>query len=105
MIRWMLAGVALASFAPTVGAQSHPGKVFARYNKPLRSMTLDLDTGTITRGPKVSNRKGNTVVDFDNNDLGGFVGVDTGNGFCKWIDSGVKGTGAGRTAVPTPTAT
>ena len=94
----MLAGAALALFGAATSAQSQSGKVFARYNKPLRSMTLDLDTGTITRGPKVTNRKGNTVVDFNNNDLGGFVGVDTGNGFCKWIDSAVKGTGAGLTA-------
>jgi hypothetical protein len=86
-------------FGATSSAQSQSGKVFARYNKPLKSVSLDLDTGTITRGPQVSNRLlEGTVIDFDNNDLGGFVGVDTGNGFCKWIDSGVKGTGLGRTA-------
>jgi hypothetical protein len=94
----MLAGAALALFGAASSAQSQSGKVFARYNKPLKSVTLDLDTGTITRGPSVSNRAATTVTDFDNNDLGGFVGVDTGNGFCKWIDSAVKGTGAGRTA-------
>jgi len=94
----LLAGAALALFGAASSAQSQSGKVFARYNKPLKSATLDLDTGTITRGPTVTNRKGTTVTDFDNNDLGGFVGVDTGNGFCKWIDSAVKGTGAGRTA-------
>jgi len=94
----MLAGAALALFGAATSAQSHSGKVFARYNKPLKSLSLDLDTGTITHGPKVSNRKGNTVVDFNNNDLGGFVGVDTGNGFCRWIDSAVKGTGSGLTA-------
>ncbi len=94
----ILAGAALALFGAATSAQSQSGKVFARYNKPLKSVTLDLDTGTITRGPSVSNRVGATVTDFDNNDLGGFVGVDTGNGFCKWIDSAVKGTGLGRTA-------
>jgi len=94
----LLAGAALALFGAASSAQSQSGKVFARYNKPLKSATLDLDTGTITRGPKVTNRKGTTVSDFDNNDLGGFVGVDSGNGFCKWIDSAIKGTGAGRTA-------
>jgi hypothetical protein len=72
-------------------AQSQSGKVFARYNKPLRSVSLDLDTGTITRGPIVNDRVGTTTIDFDNNDLGGFVGVDTGNGFCEWFDAGVKG--------------
>jgi len=85
-------------FGAATSAQSQSGKVFARYNKPLKSVTLDLDTGTITRGPQVTNRKGTTLLDFDNNDLGGFVGVDTGSSFCKWIDAGVKGTGTGRTA-------
>jgi outer membrane lipoprotein SlyB len=94
----LLVGAALALCGAATSAQTQSGKVFARYNKPLKSLTLDLGTGTLTRGPKVTNRKGNTVTDFDNNDLGGFVGVDTGNGFCLWIDPAVKGTGAGRTA-------
>jgi len=95
----MLVGAALALFGAASSAQSQSGKVFARYNKPLKSYTLDLETGTLTRGPQVSNNRTLlTVTDFDNNDLGGFVGVDTGNGFCKWIDSAVKGTGLGRTA-------
>jgi hypothetical protein len=94
----LLVGAALALFGAATSAQSEPGKAFARYNKPLRSLTLDLATGTITRGSKATNRKGNTITDFDNLDLGGFVGVDSGNGFCRWIDAGVKGTGAGRTA-------
>ena len=88
----ILAGAALALFGATSSAQSQSGKVFARYNKPLKSATLDLATGTITRGPAVNNRLCTTVVDFGNNDLGGFVGVDTGAGFCEWFDSGVKGT-------------
>jgi len=94
----MLAGAALALFGAATSAQSQSGKVFARYNKPLKSLTLDLGTGTISRGPKVTNRTARTIIDFDNNDLGGFVGVDTGDGFCLWIDSAVKGTDAGRTA-------
>jgi hypothetical protein len=73
-------------------------KVFARYGKPLKSAVLDLSTGTLTRGPALANRKGSTVIDFDNLDFSGFSGVDTGNGFCRWMDAGVKGTGAGRTA-------
>jgi hypothetical protein len=94
----MLAGAALALFSATSSAQSQSGKVFARYNKPLKSATLDLATGTVTRGPAVNNRGAATIVDFDNNDLGGFVGVDTGGGFCEWFDAGVKGTGTGQTA-------
>jgi len=94
----MLAGAALASFAATFSAQTPSGKVFARYTKPLRAMTLDMDSGTLIRGPRVTDRKGTTVVDFDNLDLGGFVGVETGGGFCRWMEAAVKGTGAGLTA-------
>jgi hypothetical protein len=56
-----------------------PGKNFARY-PPLRSVTRDLETGTLTalRGPEQLA----TCNDFPNIDLGGFVGVDTGNKFC-----------------------
>jgi len=82
---------ALALFAATSNAQSQSGKVFARYNKPLKSATLDLATGTITHGAVVNNRAPTTTVDFANNDLGGFVGVDTGGGFCEWFNAGVKG--------------
>lgn len=87
----ILAGAALALFGASSSAQSQSGKVFARYNKPLESVSLDLATGTITRGPAVNDRVGTTIVDFNNNDLGGFVGVDTGGGFCEWFDAGVKG--------------
>jgi len=89
-----LAG-ALALLAVTSGAQSHSGRVFSRYNKALKSATLDLATGTITHGAVVGNRAPTTIVDFANNDLGGFVGVDSGNGFCEWFDAGVKGQGNG----------
>lgn len=87
-----LAGAALALLGASANAQSQAsGKVFSRYNKPLKSVSLDLATGTITRGPAVNNRSATTTVDFNNNDLGGFVGVDTGNGFCEWFDAAVKG--------------
>lgn len=88
----ILAGAALALFGASASAQSQAsGKVFSRYNKPLKSVSLDLATGAITRGPAVNNRAATTTVDFNNNDLGGFVGVDTGNGFCEWFDAAVKG--------------
>jgi hypothetical protein len=73
------------------GAQSQAGKVFARQNKPLEHVTLDLATGTVTRGPSVRERAGATIADFTNIDLGGFIGIDTGNGLCEWIDAGTKG--------------
>lgn len=63
---------------------------------PLRAHTLDLGTGTLTRGPRVHDRTAATVVDFDNNDLGGFLGVDSGNGFCEWFDSATKGFAGNR---------
>lgn len=88
----MLAGAALALFGAASSAQSQSGKIFTRVNKPLKSATLDLATGTMTRGPAVNNRAATTVVDFFNTDLGGFVGVDTGAGFCEWFDAGVKGS-------------
>jgi len=88
----ILAGAALALFGASATAQTQAtGKVFSRYNKPLQSVSLDLATGTISRGPAVNNRAATTTVDFNNNDLGGFVGVDTGNGFCEWFDAAVKG--------------
>ena len=85
------AGAALAMLGSSASAQSHSGKVFARYNKPLKSASLDLATGTVTRGPALNNRAGTTVADFTNIDLGGFIGVDTGGGACEWIDAGTKG--------------
>jgi hypothetical protein len=73
-------------------------KVFSRLGKPLKSATLDQATGTIIRGPRITNRSSsNTTTSFDNNDLSGFVGCDTGSGFCEWFDAAVKGTYAGRT--------
>ena len=84
--------------APIRGPGTQSGKILARYNKPLKSATLDLATGTITRGPTIVNRGSSpTTTSFDNIDLSGFTGVDTGGGFCKWFDAAVKGTYAGRT--------
>jgi hypothetical protein len=84
-----LVSLALVLLAAVPSAQS--GMVYRRVSKPQRSATLDLSTGTVTVGPRVSNRAGTTVVDFDNSDLGGFVGTDTGGGFCEWFDAGQKG--------------
>src|SRR5439155_9703831 len=72
-------------------AQSHPGKVFMRTGKPLKNVTLDLSTGTVSHLPVVHNKAATTTIDFYNNDLGGFVGIDTGNSFCEWFDAGTKG--------------
>ena len=88
----ILAGAALASFGAVSTAQQS-SKV-ARYTKPLKTVSLDMSTGTITRGAQAGNKALVTVDDFPNVDLGGFVGVDTGSGACEWIDAGTKGSNA-----------
>jgi len=98
LVRLGSCALVLASLAAVDQAQSSPSRTtFARYGRPLRSATLDLGTGTVTRAPVPRDRSASTVVDFANNDLGGFTGVDSGNGFCEWIQAGTKG-GAGNTS-------
>src|SRR5262245_7640072 len=86
---WMVPMIATA-VAATAGAQSssHLVRVSA---KPLERVTLDLATGAITRGPHVEERSGTVVVDFDNLDVAGYFGVDTGGGLFEWLDAGTKG--------------
>jgi len=86
----LLLVVALTFLGVSVTAQSHPGK-FLRCNRPLRSASLDLATGMVTRGPAARDRSGTTIADFTNLDVSSFVGVDTGGGACEWIDAGTKG--------------
>ena len=82
----LVTALSLLALAPAAqGAQ------IRRAPQRLRSVHLDLGTGLLTRGPTVSNRTATTVADFSNVDLGGFTGVDSGNGFCEWFDAGVKG--------------
>jgi len=78
----------LVLLGTTSSAQSHAGKAIKRYDKPLKTVTLDLETGVITRAPAVGNKTVPTCSNFDNADLGGFVGVDTGNKFCEWFCAG-----------------
>lgn len=84
----LLAGVALALFGATAGAQS--GKIYKSPNKTMKSAQLNMATGTITRGAAVQNRVGTTVQDF-NNGPGFGIGIDTGAGFCEWYTVGIKG--------------
>ena len=81
--------VLIALLASSPGAQQ--GRKIARYTGQLRPVTLDLETGTITRGASSTPKALATVSDFPNLDLNGFVGVDTGGGACEWIGHGVKG--------------
>jgi hypothetical protein len=90
----ILAGAALAMLGSASAQSVSTGKAFSRINKPLKSASLDLATGTVTRGPVSNNRGGNTIADFQNLDLNGFIGVDTGGGACKWFSAGLKGSGS-----------
>ena len=76
--------------AGSIGAQSRSGRNFVRYNRPLDRAHFDLETGTVVRGPTGSECL-NTVSDFVNLDLAGFVGVDTGGGNIRWFDAGIGG--------------
>jgi hypothetical protein len=94
----ILASAALL-FAGAASAQTQGQKSsFRRYTGPLNTVNLDLESGVITRGPVVNDRATSTVSVFNNNDLGGFVGVDTGNCGCEWYDAGVKSTSMGESS-------
>ena len=73
------------------------GGLYRRTTKPLYSVSLDLENGQITRGPKVREKGFSTCSSFNNNDFSGFVGVDSGPtgafGPCEWIDAGIKSGG------------
>jgi hypothetical protein len=95
----ILAGAALAVLGATAGAQSQKTKLFKRAGASVRQATLDLGTGTYTRGPAVHNRGGTTVADFQNLDAFdgsgfGWLSVDTGAGSCRWFSSAAKGAAA-----------
>lgn len=95
----ILAGAALAVLGATAGAQSQKTKLFKRAGASVRQATLDLGTGTYTRGPAVHNRGGTTVADFQNLDAFdgsgfGWLSVDTGAGSCRWFSSASKGAAA-----------
>lgn len=87
----ILAGAALLCTGAAASAQkSGDGPVYRRVTEPLRPVTLNLQTGTLTRGPRVQNKVAVTCSSFNNNDFSGFVGVDTGNNQCEWWDQALK---------------
>jgi hypothetical protein len=91
-----VAGVVLLGVSSAQNASN--GKVFARLNSPLKSASIDLATGTITRGPRTVDRGGTTIADFQNLDFNGFTGVDTGGGACKWFCAALKGSGSNQSS-------
>src|SRR5262245_18936071 len=96
MLRSSIAFLCFVLTGSAALVQSSGSKVFRRYGKPLTNVSLDLSTGTVTRGPSVNNKTASTTVDFANNDLGGFFGVETGGAFCEWFDAGTKGFAGNR---------
>jgi len=92
----LVLSLCLAARAAAQSSERHTA--FSRVRNPLRSATLDLATGTITRGPASANRGGTTIADFQNVDLNGFIGVDTGGGACKWFTAGLKGSGSNQSS-------
>jgi len=91
MARCCLFFVLVALVASSLPEAQAQGRVFKRYSGPLTSVHIDLATGTVSRGPTLGKRAASTIADFTNLDLSGFVGVDTGSGFCEWFDAGTKG--------------
>lgn len=90
----LMAGAALlvagSAFAQSMDHKQHR----ARADKNFTKASIDLQTGVITRGPKVQQKAGggfSTVVSLNNLDFAGFVGVDSGpNGFLgpiTWISN------------------
>jgi hypothetical protein len=92
-----LAGAALVCLGAVPGAQKGGKAMYRRVTQPLKPVTLDLETGTLTRGPRVFKSNHATEVSIFNGDRAGFVGVDTGpgapNGPCEWIDPANKSIG------------
>ncbi|HED66970.1 MAG TPA: hypothetical protein ENJ09_15620, partial [Planctomycetes bacterium] len=96
----LFAGAALLCLGSASSAQKQDTPSLRRVTQPLRPAQLDLQTGTVTRGPAVA-EKGlggyTTSSTLNNNDFSGFVGVDSGpgtaNGPCEWIDAADKGMG------------
>jgi hypothetical protein len=82
--------IAAAALAGTLDAQDRPSVI--PMPRPMKTISVDLATGSITRGPRLADRAGTTVRDFDNMDLGGgIIAPDTGGGTCEWIEAGTKG--------------
>jgi hypothetical protein len=84
-----LALLVSASLASAPAAQQPAQHV----SGPQQRVTVDLATGTMTRGPVVQQRSASTCVTFNNLDLSGFISTDTGSCAVEWITQGVKSGG------------
>ena len=93
----VLAWAALVVLGASTSAQTQRNKLFRRASAP-RQVSLDLATGTYTRGPVVHDRGSTTVTDLTNIDILdgsglGWVATDTGGGSCTWFQMASKGMG------------
>jgi hypothetical protein len=96
----LFAGAALLCLGSASSAQKQDTPLMRRVTQPLQPAQLDLETGTVTRGPAVVQKGApgyTTCSSLANLDHSGFVGVDSGlgtaNGPCEWIESADKGAG------------
>jgi hypothetical protein len=96
----LFAGAALLCLGSASSAQKQDTPLMRRVTQPLQPAQLDLETGTVTRGPAVVQKAApgyTTCSSLANLDHSGFVGVDSGvgtaNGPCEWIESADKGAG------------
>jgi len=101
----VFAGAALLCLGSASSAQDSDSPMHRRVTEPLRPVQLDLQTGTVTRGPAVQQRGApgfTTCSTLNNLDHSGFVGVDSGpgtpNGPCEWIDEYSNNLGDGAQA-------
>ena len=75
MKKLLLVALVLALSSGEVHPQSRSGQVVHRYTRPIRTVALDLATGTVTRRPALRQRSATTVSDFPNASLSGFIGT------------------------------
>ena len=88
---FLLAPLVLGVTVGPGGSQTTVEKRDLRYSKPLKTASIDLATGTVTRRAPLGTRAATTVSDFPNLDLGGFIAADTGARACEWFEAGTKG--------------
>jgi hypothetical protein len=96
----LFAGAALLCLGSVSSAQKQDTPLQRRVTQPLQPAHLDLETGTVTRGPAVVQKGApgfSTCSSIANLDHSGFVGIDSGigtaNGPCEWIVAADKGAG------------
>jgi predicted outer membrane protein len=69
----VLSGAALLALCAAPAAQQSgakgDGPMYRRATKPMQTVSIDMETGTITRGPKVQDKALSTCSSLFNNDF------------------------------------